>query len=197
MIAHHGWAHVATCQLNQWALDFEGNLERVKKSIELSKTQGARFRTGPELELCGYGCEDHFLESDTIHHCWESLAHIINDPLLTNSILCDIGMPVMFRSIRYNCRVYVLNGQILLIRPKIDLSGDGNYREFRYFAPWTEDKLYDMSLDFLRSFGINQKSTKFGIGVVECNDATIGSETCEELWTLQVIDRIILIMKMS
>jgi NAD+ synthase (glutamine-hydrolysing) len=29
---------------------------------------------GPELEVCGYGCEDHFLELDTVEHAWEVLA---------------------------------------------------------------------------------------------------------------------------
>ena len=41
-----------------------------------AKAQGARYRVGPELELCGYGCEDHFLEDDTILHCWQALAKV-------------------------------------------------------------------------------------------------------------------------
>lgn len=28
-------------------------------------------QVGPELEIPGYGCEDHFLEQDTIEHSWE------------------------------------------------------------------------------------------------------------------------------
>lgn len=69
---------LATCNLNQWALDFEGNLERVLLSIRRAKATGARYRLGPELELCGYGCEDHFLESDTYLHCDESLARLLS-----------------------------------------------------------------------------------------------------------------------
>uniref|UniRef100_A0A4W6CZC4 Glutamine-dependent NAD(+) synthetase n=1 Tax=Lates calcarifer TaxID=8187 RepID=A0A4W6CZC4_LATCA len=42
---------LATCSLNQWALDFEGNLERILKSIEIAKTNGAKYRLGPELEI--------------------------------------------------------------------------------------------------------------------------------------------------
>jgi hypothetical protein len=66
---------VATCNLNQWALDFDGNLKRTIDSIRIAKEKGARFRLGPgeavykppfsrrlELELSGYSCEDHFLE---------------------------------------------------------------------------------------------------------------------------------------
>lgn len=31
-------------------------------------------QVGPELEICGYGCEDHFNELDTVEHSWEVLA---------------------------------------------------------------------------------------------------------------------------
>lgn len=69
---------VASCNLNQWALDFDGNLDRVMRSIRQAKAMGARYRLGPELELCGYGCEDHFLEHDTFLHCDQSLAALLS-----------------------------------------------------------------------------------------------------------------------
>ena len=37
-------AVLATCNLNQWALDFEGNLARIKASIEAAKAKGAKYR---------------------------------------------------------------------------------------------------------------------------------------------------------
>ena len=127
---------VATCNLNQWALDFDGNLKRIIASIHRAKGLKAQYRIGPELEICGYGCEDHFLEQDTFLHCEQSLAKILEDPELTHNILCDIGMPLMYRGARYNCRIFCMNGKILLIRPKIYMADDGNYREGRYFTPW-------------------------------------------------------------
>lgn len=42
---------VAVSTLNQWALDFEGNLERILQSIMEAKDLGASYRTGPELEI--------------------------------------------------------------------------------------------------------------------------------------------------
>jgi len=44
-------AVVAASSLNQWALDFDGNLRRILKSIEDAKNAGAKYRTGPELEV--------------------------------------------------------------------------------------------------------------------------------------------------
>jgi predicted amidohydrolase len=47
---------VATCSLNQWALDFDGNLGRIKQSIHEAKKQGCTLRVGPELEVgCNFG----------------------------------------------------------------------------------------------------------------------------------------------
>jgi len=57
---------LSTCNLNQWALDFEGNTQRIIDSIHEAKRQGSRIRVGPELEICGYDCGDHFLEG--MHH---------------------------------------------------------------------------------------------------------------------------------
>ena len=42
---------VAVSTLNQWALDFAGNVARILESIRLAKEAGATYRTGPELEL--------------------------------------------------------------------------------------------------------------------------------------------------
>lgn len=126
---------VATCNLNQWAMDFTGNLRRIEESIRVAKARGARYRCGPELEVSGYGCEDHFHEGDTILHCWQSLASLLAGDL-TDGILCDIGMPIIHKNVRYNCRVFLLDRKMLHIRPKICMADDGNYRETRWFTEW-------------------------------------------------------------
>jgi NAD+ synthase (glutamine-hydrolysing) len=53
---------VATCSLNQWVMDWEGNRKRIVESIRIAKERGARFRTGPELEITSYGLLDHWYE---------------------------------------------------------------------------------------------------------------------------------------
>lgn len=42
---------LAVSTLNQWALDFEGNMTRIMESILEAREMGATFRTGPELEI--------------------------------------------------------------------------------------------------------------------------------------------------
>ncbi|KAJ3136152.1 Glutamine-dependent NAD(+) synthetase [Physocladia obscura] len=57
---------LAVCTLNQWALDFQGNYSRIVESITRAKAAGAAYRLGPELEISGYGCNDHFYESESL-----------------------------------------------------------------------------------------------------------------------------------
>ncbi|ELT96786.1 hypothetical protein CAPTEDRAFT_205115 [Capitella teleta] len=150
---------LATCALNQWAMDFDGNMHRILQKatmisecpnfgidldmpfkmisdvtlshvaltgettefcfaitigIQEAKALGATYRLGPELEISGYGCNDHFLESDTALHCMQVLAELLASPVCTD-ILCDTVVP-------------------------------------------------------------------FGDGVISTNDTCLGSEICEELW---------------
>ncbi len=208
---------IATCNLNQWALDFDGNLERVRESIIQAKAKGATYRVGPELELCGYGCEDHFLEQDTYMHSDESLAALLKEGV-TDGILCDIGAPVEHMGARYgspwlicftrtlyaylhetshprkmhyndhthnrfNCRIFCLNGQILLIRPKTYLANDGNYREGRYFTSWKRrGGVESHRLSPILATASGQAVVPFGQGGIFTADTFVACEVCEELW---------------
>jgi NAD+ synthase (glutamine-hydrolysing) len=126
------------------------------------------------------------LENDTYLHCDQSLASII-DSDLTDNILCDIGCPIIHQNVRYNCRVFILNRKIVLIRPKMFLADDGNYRERRWFTAWKYDHLYENNLvehtlsDILRSV-TKQKTVSFGVAAIETSETLIASEICEELW---------------
>jgi NAD+ synthase (glutamine-hydrolysing) len=175
-------AILATCNLNQWAMDFEGNLNRIVTSIRIAKQKGARYRLGPELEITGYGCEDGFLEEDTFLHSWECLIEILKSDL-TDGILCDIGMPVLHRNARYNCRMLVLDRKILLIRPKLVLAADGNYREPRWFTPWQHVRtVAEYALPRIIRQTTGQDTVPFGDAAIATRDAVLASETCEELF---------------
>ncbi len=175
---------LATCNLNQWALDFDGNLQRIKESIQLAKEAGAKYRLGPELEITGYGCQDAFLEADTIRHSWQCLAAIL-DSDLTDDIICDIGMPIMHKNVRYNGRILLLNQQILLIRPKMILADDGNYREPRWFGAWQQPRTIEPHpLPAPIREITQQESIPFGEAAIATRDTTLAVETCEELFAV-------------
>ncbi|CAL5214994.1 unnamed protein product [Lathyrus oleraceus] len=174
---------VATCNLNQWSMDFDTNTKQIKDSISKSKQAGAVIRLGPELEIPGCGCEDHFLELDTINHSWECLKDILVGDW-TDGIVCSIGMPIMKGSERYNCQVLCFSRKIIMIRPKMWLANDGNYRELRWFTAWKQrDRLDDFQLPLHVSQALDQKSVPFGYGFVKFQDTAIAAEVCEELFT--------------
>lgn len=92
----------------------------------------------------------------------------------------------MHQSVSYNCRIFFLNGKILLIRPKKNLADDGNYRERRYFTAWTKDKEieeYELP-DFIKLI-TGQTTVPFGDAVIQTDSACIGTEICEEMWSPQ------------
>ena len=174
---------VATCNLNQWAMDFTGNLKRIEESIRVAKACGARYRCGPELEVSGYGCEDHFHEGDTVLHCWQSIASLLSGDL-TDGILCDIGMPMIHKNVRYNCRIFILDRKILHLRPKMCMADDGNYRETRWFTEWNAGRgLEEHALPGMVAAVCGQRTVPIGIAAIAVADTVVGSETCEEVFT--------------
>ncbi len=50
-------AILATCNLNQWVLDFEGNRDRIIESIRQAKAKGATLRVGVRDSLLIYRLE--------------------------------------------------------------------------------------------------------------------------------------------
>jgi NAD+ synthase (glutamine-hydrolysing) len=175
---------LATCNLNQWALDFVGNRDRIIESIRQAKAKGAALRVGPELEVTGYGCLDHFAELDLTDHSWESLSEIISHEDCQD-ILLDLGAPIRHRNVLYNCRILCHNKQILLIRPKLSLAQDGNYREMRYFTPWKGVRVVEKHTHLPQCIQklTGQDNCPIGDAVISTLDTCFGAETCEEMFT--------------
>lgn len=100
-------------------------------------------------------------------------------------MVCDFGMPILHRGVRYNCRVVCYNKRILLVRPKTAMADNGNYREGRYFTPYSPSRKNEvllLPLDFKDKFG--QSTAPFGLHhIISCEGVTLGCESCEELWT--------------
>lgn len=175
-------ATIATCQLNQWVLDYDGNRDRIIEAIIEAKTRNARIIVTPELCITGYGLLDHFLELDVFNHSWEVIAEIIQHPQCQD-IIIDLGLPVSHRGNSFNARVVVLNKRILAVRPKIWLCNDGNYREMRYFTAWQRRLVETYRLPDVITDIAGQQETVIGDVVFQTSDALFATETCEELWT--------------
>ena len=67
--------------------------------------------------------------------------------LATCSFDLDLDfLPFCFGGVLYNCRALLLDGRLLLIRPKTALADDLCYREGRWFTAWTSLRLETVPL---------------------------------------------------
>lgn len=181
-----GKAKLCHCCLNQSALDFKGNKERIIDSIKFAREEKCFYRIGPELEVPGYSCDDHFKELDLYHHCWETVAEILREGL-SDGIVIDLGMPVIHRTVAYNCKVILFNGKVVLIRPKMHMADEENYREKRYFIPFmppAENILDSYCLPQLIRDITGQDTCPFGYSLIRFRDGLVGVEICEEVWRI-------------
>jgi len=62
---------------------------------------------------------------------------------MDSGVYSKYDRPIVHKNVIYNCRVIVHDKQILLIRPKMWLANDGNYREMRYFTPWSKPRQWE------------------------------------------------------
>jgi predicted amidohydrolase len=176
-----GNVKVSVCTLNQWAMDFTGNESRIISSIEKAKDEGGKIILLPELCTSGYSCQDHFYENDTYVLSMDAIKNICYHPLLSKDVIIVIGSPVLHKGVRYNTMIFISNNKIILIRPKISLADDGNYREARWFNAWRRDyNLEEFDLNFK-----DQKKCPIGVAIVNYKGVKIAAEVCEELWTPQ------------
>lgn len=90
----------------------------------------------------------------------------------------------MHKNVKYNARILSLNQEILLIRPKLSLANDGNYREMRYFSPWKGERIVeDFYLPRIVQKLTGQKKCRIGDALISTLDSCMSNETCEELFT--------------
>lgn len=114
-------------------------------------------------------------------HSWQILAEIIEEGHTTD-ILCSFGMPIIHNDVLYNCNIVVVNNKIVLIRPKMAMAQDGNYREGRWFTPWEKNTIEDHYLPKCIIKVTGEAKAPFGNAIIQCTDTMIGIESCEEIW---------------
>ena len=91
---------LATSQLNQWVLDYDGNRDRIIEAIKHAKAAGASLILTPELCIPGYGLLDHWLENDVYSNSWDIAADIISRPECQD-IIIDLRTNASLQSLPY------------------------------------------------------------------------------------------------
>ncbi len=93
---------------------------------------------------------------------------------------CRAGDRALRAGVLYNCRVLLLNSRVLLVRPKLSLANDGNYREARYFSTWKQRGVVeDLVLPPCvaeAARALPQATAPFGDGVLRLRDTSLAGE---------------------
>jgi len=162
---------VAAAALNQTALDWDGNRERIVRAIEGARERGASLLCLPELCITGYGCEDAFQSPDVQRRALEALESIAAE---TNGIAASVGLPVMFRGALYNASCLIADGRVRGFVAKGNLAGDGVHYEPRWFKPWPRGERAVVEYD--------GREIPFGDVLFDCDGIAVGFEICEDAW---------------
>ncbi|MEX2595152.1 MAG: nitrilase-related carbon-nitrogen hydrolase [Anditalea sp.] len=157
--------------VNQTPLDWEGNFQHIKRSIEEAKKQGVDLLCFPELSITGYGSEDLFLNN---WYLKKALSYIKQAILLSTDITLCIGTPAKIKGKVYNCMAIIEDGKLQSFVAKQSLATDGVHYEYRWFTAWEAGKT--TVIDF---FG---EEIPFGDIIYEKNGIKYGFEICEDAW---------------
>ena len=76
--------------VNQTALDWSGNQERLLAAIEEAREAGVQVFCLPELSITGYGCEDAFFSPDVARRAMAMLPVLAE---ASQGMLTAVGLP--------------------------------------------------------------------------------------------------------
>lgn len=171
-----GFIKVAAATPKVKVADPEYNTKEIIKIIRQAGDEEASLLVFSELAVSGYTCGDLFLQDPLLEESLKGLMEIKKETKGMDMVV-TVGCPLVVEHKLYNCGVFLFDGRILGVVPKIHLP---NYREFyeaRHFAKGKRE-VKDILLD--------GEYVPFGANILlECTnipELTIAMEICEDLW---------------
>ena len=152
----------------------QSNLNAALQEIEKANKNKVQILVFPELFLSGYTCGDLFLQTALQDACKSALTAVCR-ATENSALVVVIGLPLKFGASLYNCAAVVQNGMVIAVIPKTYIPNYNEYYEKRWFA----------SGDGVNgTIKLNGQEVPFGQTLVRLSDdAVIGVEICEDLWT--------------
>lgn len=151
-------------------------IENIKKE---NKKSNSNIFVTPELSLTGYTCGDLFNQ----RQLYKELNIALVD-LLTFSKSCEmeqklivVGAPIKNDEKLFNCALYIQNGEVLAVVPKVYLPNYNEFYEKRWFTSAKERTsntviINDKEIPFSEKILLKDKSSEL----------IIGTDICEDLW---------------
>ena len=152
----------------------QSNLNAALQEIEKANKNKVQILVFPELFLSGYTCGDLFLQTALQDACKSALSAVCR-ATENSALVVVIGLPLKFGASLYNCAAVVQNGMVVAVIPKTYIPNYNEYYEKRWFA----------SGDGVNgTIKLNGQEVPFGQTLVRLSDdAVLGVEICEDLWT--------------
>ena len=152
----------------------QSNLNAALQEIEKANKNKVQILVFPELFLSGYTCCDLFLQTALQDACKSALTAVCR-ATENSALVVVIGLPLKFGASLYNCAAVVQNGMVVAVIPKTYIPNYNEYYEKRWFA----------SGDGVNgTIKLNGQEVPFGQTLVRLSDdAVLGVEICEDLWT--------------
>ena len=152
----------------------QSNLNTALQEIEKANKNKVQILVFPELFLSGYTCGDLFLQTALQDACKSALTAVCR-ATENSALVVVIGLPLKFGASLYNCAAVVQNGMVVAVIPKTYIPNYNEYYEKRWFA----------SGDGVNgTLKLNGQEVPFGQTLVRLSDdAVLGVEICEDLWT--------------
>lgn len=152
----------------------QSNLNAALREIEKAQKSKVQILVFPELFLSGYTCGDLFLQATLQDACKSALTTVCR-ATENSALVVVIGLPLKFGASLYNCAAVVQNGMVVAVIPKTYIPNYNEYYEKRWFA----------SGDGVNgTIKLNGQEVPFGQTLVRLSDdAVLGVEICEDLWT--------------
>jgi NAD+ synthase (glutamine-hydrolysing) len=127
---------IALAQLNYHIGNFSDNVSRIKRSIDIARSQAADLVIFAELAVSGYPPRDFLEFEDFIERCTKAAKDIAKE---CTDIAAIIGCPVPNTEPRgkdlYNAALFLSEGKITSVHAKALLPNYDVFDEYRYFEP--------------------------------------------------------------
>ena len=178
MLKKYGYLRVAAISNSLEIANPIENVKEIIRLIDLALKKGVDIAVFPELSICGYTCQDLFLNDDLYAGCLNALEKLI-EYSVNKEIVFIVGSPVKVSNSLYNCAISISNGKILGITPKTYIPNYNEFYEYRYFS--SANSLKTNNIKFLNQDVI--------ISNMLCYHATnmdvcYAIDICEDLWMI-------------
>ena len=138
-VSTHGFYRFAAACPKMKVADTSYNTDQIIECIRKAHHEQTTVIVFPELCITGYTCNDLFHQEQLLKKAEEALARIKEFTLKEcQKIIVAVGAPVRIEGRLYNCAVFIEDGAIIAVTPKVYLPNQREFYEKRYFSSGRE-----------------------------------------------------------